>query len=233
MHKRNRAGNILFLILLAVVLFAALAYAVTSSMRGGGRDASNERLDTFAAQLLQQMSLIESTILRAMLMNDIKPWGFNLSGTNSPSASNGACTSEACRLFAGSAQPNHGIAIQELLPPYAVSATNPSFMWVQVEGIGTAAEDVILTYSVSRPFCEAINRVLGYTDIDLTAGEAIAGTHPARLYSGTLTGPGSAGGRLGEDGTGRSFLRGKNVACYYNTGGVPATFMFYYVLLPQ
>lgn len=48
----DQRGNVLFLILLAVVLFAALNYAVTSSMSGGGKNASDERYRLLASQLI-------------------------------------------------------------------------------------------------------------------------------------------------------------------------------------
>lgn len=71
MHRTQR-GNILFLILLAVVLFAALAYAVTSSMRGGGKDGSTENIQAGAAAISQYVSLLRSEVQRLMLMNDCK-----------------------------------------------------------------------------------------------------------------------------------------------------------------
>lgn len=60
----GQRGNILFLILLAVVLFAALSYAVTSSTRGGGNDASPEKAQSFAAQIVNDTTLMENTIQR-------------------------------------------------------------------------------------------------------------------------------------------------------------------------
>lgn len=61
--KYNVAGNVLFLILVAVVLFAALSYAVTRSSRGGG-DASAEQAKLAASQILQRMSMIKFSLDR-------------------------------------------------------------------------------------------------------------------------------------------------------------------------
>lgn len=69
----TQRGNILFLILLAVVLFAALSYAVTQSMRGGGKDASNENVQAGAAAISQYVALLRSEVQRLMLTNDCKP----------------------------------------------------------------------------------------------------------------------------------------------------------------
>lgn len=60
----NQRGNILFLILLAVVLFAALSYAVTSSTQGGGADASSEIAELEAARQADYITLIQNTALR-------------------------------------------------------------------------------------------------------------------------------------------------------------------------
>lgn len=70
-HKSNR-GNILFLILLAVVLFAALSYAVTSSMRGGGRSASEEKISTAFSEVMNVVSAHRIAIQR-MILSGIRP----------------------------------------------------------------------------------------------------------------------------------------------------------------
>lgn len=66
----RQKGNVLFLILLAVVLFAALAMAMKSSMRGGGRDAKAE-IDALSAATNQQcQALIENSVVRLQMLND-------------------------------------------------------------------------------------------------------------------------------------------------------------------
>lgn len=61
---RNQRGNILFLILLAVILFAALSYAVTNATRGGGKSASAEKAQLDAAVTEQCISMVENSAMR-------------------------------------------------------------------------------------------------------------------------------------------------------------------------
>ncbi|MFZ5695163.1 MAG: hypothetical protein ACOY4N_05905 [Pseudomonadota bacterium] len=48
------------MILLAVVLFAALSYAVTSSIQGGSKDGSSENIRTQAALIVGNATLAEN-----------------------------------------------------------------------------------------------------------------------------------------------------------------------------
>lgn len=52
-------GNVLFLILIAVALFAALSYAVTKSTSGGGAGGSREKDRLIASELMQQVAGIQ------------------------------------------------------------------------------------------------------------------------------------------------------------------------------
>ena len=73
--KSSDKGNILFLILLAVMLFAALSYAVTSSVRGGGKNASEENISLFIDQVIQAANLLENNMIRAMLVDGVPEYG--------------------------------------------------------------------------------------------------------------------------------------------------------------
>ncbi|MGB1077322.1 MAG: hypothetical protein ACPG05_03370 [Bdellovibrionales bacterium] len=61
--NNTQKGNVLFLILIAVVLFAALSYAVTQSTRGGG-DTSEETVGFQVAELQQVVANVRTAILR-------------------------------------------------------------------------------------------------------------------------------------------------------------------------
>lgn len=59
----KQSGNVLFLILIAVVLFAALSYAVTQSSRGGG-NANSETTKLKIAEMMNYVTSLRTALLR-------------------------------------------------------------------------------------------------------------------------------------------------------------------------
>ncbi|HEY8190982.1 MAG TPA: hypothetical protein VIG74_01055, partial [Alphaproteobacteria bacterium] len=62
--RKGERGNVLFLILIAVALFAALSYAVTQSSRSGGGDANSETNLINSATLTQYPAGLRTSIIR-------------------------------------------------------------------------------------------------------------------------------------------------------------------------
>lgn len=232
MHQSR--GNILFLILLAVVLFAALAYAVTSSMRGGGQSAAGEQMTLFASQLLQNASLIENTITRAQLVNNIPDWGFDFyhSSYGSTKVANATCTQPACKIYSG----NGGdIPFFTVPPKMAIGGATagmlmPGFHAVQVIDIGSPAPDIIITWQyISLDACKAINKALGLDNLNLTPVDAINGTNT--IYDGTLTATPASTGVIGDT---NAALKGKKAACYSHISDTATYgYRFHYVLMER
>jgi hypothetical protein len=69
--EHNEAGNILFLILIAVMLFAALSFAVMQSSQSSGSGKGNEGATVNAAQINQYPAIINAAIMR-MNMNGVE-----------------------------------------------------------------------------------------------------------------------------------------------------------------
>lgn len=84
--NRSENGNALFLILIAVALFAALSYAITSSGRGGG-DITKEQAQIKAAQISGAIAYLESNINRLYLLGGYDQVRFN----DSAESTSGTC----------------------------------------------------------------------------------------------------------------------------------------------
>ena len=221
-------GNILFLILLAIILFVALTYAVQNSDRGN-KNASDEQNATLAAQFVENASLIENTVQRAMLVNNVPEYGFDFSGEQSNNASNGTCTSSLCRIYT-----TKGGAVPPLrLPDWASADSNyadarrkPWFQLWNVIGVGTDQPDVVIQYGFLTPsFCKAINKAVGAENFDIVTTDPYQPGEAA--YSGTQTVMPTATAVIGDTNAG---IVGRRSLCI-NTGGKGYT--FYHVVMAR
>lgn len=177
----NQRGNALFLILIAVALFAALSYAVTQSSRGGG-GVDKEQGILNAAALVQMTTLMRITTDRMLLFGDTTKAAFQLN--DGVSVANPCTTGVNC-LFASEggnisvpAYPN-GLSAGTLSVNYYNVASG-----ISVQGMGTTAADAFVTLEpLKEEACEQINRSLGISgvpeepDADTVLGESVTGDH--------------------------------------------------------
>lgn len=179
-HSRKQRGNALFLILIAIALFAALSYAVTRTGRGGG-GIERETRDMQVAEMLQFFATLESAVTR-MTLSGIPPENLSFENTvwqnedttlYHPAGHNPNCTSTDCQVF----HPDGGNVRPYILPAEmdawfeaggAGLQNAPRHGRVQlmkVEGIGTAAPELMLVYGyINQQHCVLLNKKLGIAD---------------------------------------------------------------------
>lgn len=213
-------GNALFLILIAVALFAALSYAVTQSGRGGGGIEREKRL-LASAQLLDFAGLVKATVDRLMILNNVEEYMLrynnNAGQTRGGSYINGALGTPAdpsLYVF----HPQGGGVTARVFPELSEpcdSCVNSNWQsghfgirWGRVEGVGTTAGDMILMVNyLTSEACRDINARLG-----------IAGTPVAEVDSSTsVTAPPPALSAM--SGADAAALAGKESFCFSGTGG--------------
>ena len=217
----TQRGNILFLILIAVALFAVLSYAVTKSSRGGGNSVSNEQAETKAAQLLQYGSAVRATMQRMRTVNFVPEYGFDFYDAAGPTTSNAntTCTSQKCRVFNAGTIPGQMTSVKfdetfvdprfrASTPTYGGgSGTSTNLYFVKIVDIGTSDDEVILTVTGIRPeICRAVNRLLYKQDsyINEFYGASV-------IYSGSYTQmPAASGAVFGDE---DPFWKGKSAGC--------------------
>lgn len=166
----NKSGNVLFLILIAVALFAALSYAVTQSSRGGG-NASSEKSAIDSSVIVQNVALINTTIQKLQLMNGCSDTQISFlydSDGDGAVETNGddnyynpnAPTNGECDLFntAGGGLSYSQLGIGDTGRGWFFSGKH------RMEGVGgdgVADQELMSFLAVNEETCLAINRQLG------------------------------------------------------------------------
>lgn len=233
------AGNALFIILIALALFAALSYAVTNSTRNGA-GVDKERTSIAVSELLQYANSMSNAVTRLQLINKCKDeelswesddWGHTLY-QNSSSPADGSC-----EIF----NPNGGAVVyQDLseliastvsgLTSYPTEITGKFFIDTRrlVLGVGGDAlnagnTEILLRAQVTENVCTEINKKFrGLSSIPSDG-------YPYWSDGGWTVNP-----------AGQQFLgvssrclecEGKQTMCFLQTGGANNVYQFYHVLV--
>lgn len=172
--KRAQTGNALFLILIAVALFAALSYAVTSSGRGN-TSIDREKLMITVSKFHDQLSLLQTAVQRMRLAGGMSFADIKFCEEDNPpnnrcdvtATNNVLCTSGDNCLFApegGGVPP---------IKPIAEACTENCYWrvylrdWYDMGSIGTQSGSYaksIELIEVTEEVCAAYNRSLGLPD---------------------------------------------------------------------
>ncbi len=230
-QRSSERGNVLFLILIAVALFAALSYAVTQSTRSGGGDAGRETTLVNSSTITQYPASIKTAIVRMIVSNGVTvdqlifdpPSQFgSLSGT---------------QLAQNVFHPSGGGASYALAPS-SVMANNQPGTWRynaenQIYNIGqdgNPGNDIIAFLpGVSQSICERIHTQLGIsTTFVAEAGAAATAVEADDKDYDNAGIPGTAGPVIGD--AGGSALNGQPQGCF--TDGATG-YVYYHVLVER
>lgn len=166
MNKRNESGNALFLILIAVALFAALSYAVTQSGRGGGTIDKEQGLIS-ASQITQYPAAIRTGVTRMVIT------GTQVSALNFDTTSGtGVFAADGGGVVEQDPPANIGTATAWAFKSAPATATG----WF-ISGVGTdvaTGKDVFAYLNgVTLNICSQILRGLGLSPTPLVEATAV------------------------------------------------------------
>lgn len=231
---QDESGNVLFLILIAVALFAALSYAVTSSTRSSGGDASGETNLISSAQIVQYPSAVSTAIVRMVIggatIDEIR--------FNRP-AEFEELDSEAIGVF----HPNGGGATYITAPPDIMADGQPG-EWVfngEMEvtdiGLNGAGGNDIVAYLIGlkQSICRKINEEHGLGKVIPILDADRESQYTTRMYDDGVSDyelPATAVAAIEAAGSDAGFFDGKPYGCFQNAGG-DGEYVYYHVVVER
>lgn len=232
-HDGER-GNVLFLILIAVALFAALSYAVTQSTRSGAGSSDNETSLINSAQLTQYPAGLRTAVVRMIIGGvDVNNLEFNV-----PSAF-GSLSSLGWGVF----HPEGGGATYTTAPGDVMANSQPGVWHFNAEnqinllgsssGVATpttgTADLIAFLPGISLSVCQKINGELGLPDGTPTAIPTETNIDMATNMNNVTNGlcNGGCADTIGLDITA---LDGQPFGCFQQPA---ATYNYYHVLIER
>lgn len=159
----RESGNALFLILIAVGLFAALSYAITQSGRSGA-GIDKETIAIELAKVAQYGASIQSAVQRLKLINGCSDTEISFENNVTSYYTNPGAP-DSCKVFG----PEGGSVTHPSGPSNAIwVATSAGFhrenygylAGISIPDIGTAENELLMTFRLkSEDICREVNRI--------------------------------------------------------------------------
>lgn len=226
----NENGNVLFLILIAVALFAALSYAVTSSTRTGGGSADSETNLISSAQITSYPSSVSVTVGRMIISGSTA----EEIRFNRPSEYTNLDSDDI-----GAFHPNGGSATY-IPAPADVMVGTAAGEWVfnaELEipeiGLSGAGGNDVIAYliGVKQAICRKINEEHGLGSVIPVLSADRSVQYSSRMFddgSSDYTFPTADVPDI-DDGSGS--FDGQPFGCFQNAGG--GDFVYYHVIIER
>lgn len=239
-QNRREKGNVFFIILVAVALFAALGFAITQGMRGSSASVSKEQAQLYATELVTYGKSLESAVQR-MLARGVSENDLCFDIDDYPGGDtmyeHASCANTRNRVF----HPDGGGVFYKAFSGqdgFAISSERING-GNKVEGVGTtcgAASCTELLYLVrihdtaegSLEICNSINKEVG---IEASAPPIDTAINTAHAFTGSF--PATAAGTTIADSGQAPELVGKNTGCLQETTGGSDDYSFYHTLIAR
>lgn len=240
---RDQSGNVLFYILIAVALLAALSYVVAQSGRGSVGQITSERAALYANEIIDYGNLMSQTVdqirFRGYLEGQISFENPIVSGY-----ANASCSYDECQVFhVNGGAMNYVAPKTDWLDSAQSAQAHYGEYYIHggtsADGLATSRDDLILFLPyVKQEVCVAINDRLGSSPVNRVVpvetngpfeeGDVFTGTYGA-TYDYKVSGDGTSGET--------TVLFAKSAGCTESSGGgalPPAgTYHYFQVLLAR
>ena len=243
--RSAESGNVLFLILIAVALFAALSYAVTSSSRSGGGDANDETNLISSSTITQYPAGVRTSIIRMQVTNGVSTseLEFNAPADFANCGTYGAVLGANCVFHPDGGQATFVPGSADVMASGAqtdwiFSSANEVNLVGRTAGSNAAttntAEVIAFLVGIREGVCRRINEELGIAgipteaSIDFTLARSMVNSDGSTAPAIEANGAGGDDGTIGEGGA--SALDGQAFGCFQQPAG---TYIYYHVLLEQ
>ncbi len=233
-NKNHESGNVLFLILIAVALFAALSYAVTQSSRSGGGSANEETSLINSASISQYPASVRTAIIRMMISNNVDATEINFD----PPPYDDLTTTALQNRGVFYPSPVGGGATYTASPADVMDDGNPGTWYfsasyriqnIGLDSAGSGNDVIAFLPGLRDSICNRLNDELGIPTTDRTVAADLDVTAASVQMDYDYTFPSATTAIFGTDGGAESF-DGQAFGCITDSAGEN---IYYHVLIER